>query len=88
MNDSTTNPHEERRRREKVDAITSFLWTRLTPTERRSDRTPRVIENLDASDRARLAIAAGQNPPSDKTWELVVEWVETHVRFAQDEEGR
>lgn len=89
MNDRTKdNPHEARRRQEKVDAITSFLWARLTPNERRSDATPRIIAKLRHEDRAKLAVAAGQNPPSQKTWDLVVEWIETHVRFSQQEEAR
>lgn len=77
--------HEHLARQKKVDAITAAIWEGLTPEERRSDQTVETFATMKPAFRAQFAAVAGQLPPSDKTWAMVVEWLRVHVRWAQQD---
>jgi len=80
-----SNVHAERARAEKVAALGEYLWERLTPQERRSEKLVDAVAAFTPAQRAELARRAEQRVPSDESWEQLLSWLRLHQRWARQE---
>ena len=84
----SANLFEMRAQRRKARAMARWMWRRLTPAQRRSDRVVDVVNGLPPERRLELAKQSGQHapsrapdlPPSDQTWKWLTAWVDDHSR--------
>ena len=76
------NPHEERARARKATAIAEYIWESLTAERRRDPETVVAARQSGQPARDTVAHDAGQKSPSEETWDIVVEWLGRHVRWA------
>jgi hypothetical protein len=70
-----TNPYLETARRRKADAIVAYLWEMMEPADRVDADTLEALREGPQDARDLIAHWAGQNPPSEETWALVVRGV-------------
>lgn len=77
------NVYEEAARRRKADAIVAYLWENMRPSDRVDAESLEALREGPQEARDMIAHWAGQNPPSEQTWALVVEGISKLVQAAR-----
>lgn len=73
------NPWRDQRREQKAQAIARLLWRHMPPEVRTNPDLAAGVADVPQEERDSFARCAGQNPPSEETWERVCELVAEKV---------
>ncbi len=74
------NPHEERARRRKAEAIADLIWSRASKDDRLDPESVKAIRLSSQEARDIVAREADQKSPSVDTWAIVIQLFTERVK--------
>ncbi len=77
------NPHEERARRRKAEAIADLIWARASKEDRLDPESVKAIRLSSQEARDIVAREADQKSPSVETWAIVIQIFADRVKDAR-----